>query len=180
MNPSENLYLIGPMGAGKSCLGRRLAQHYAIPFLDLDHELEERTGVSINLIFELEGEAGFRQRETQLLAELCQRSGLVLATGGGTVLSAQNREILANTGFVLYLPTPVEFQLRRLARDTRRPLLASRNRRQRLIDLAEQRNPLYQSLADLTLQAELGSVGRASERAIQALNQSWQRSHVEA
>ncbi len=180
MNPSQNLYLIGPMGAGKSCIGRRLAEHFALPFVDLDHELEQRTGVSINLVFELEGEAGFRLRESQLLEEQSQRQGLVLATGGGAVLSAHNRELLTQTGFVLYLPAPVELQLQRLARDTRRPLLADPDRRQRLIVMAGLRNPLYESIADLTLQPEHGSVHRASERAIHALCTHWQRTFADA
>lgn len=180
MNPSPNLYLIGPMGAGKSCIGRRLAAHFALPFLDLDHELEQRTGVSINLMFELEGEAGFRLRESQLLEEQCQRHGLVLATGGGAVLAEPNRALLRNHGFVLYLPAPVELQLQRLSRDTRRPLLANPDRRQRLIAMAGSRNPLYESIADLTLPPEHGSVRRAAERAIHALCSHWQQQHADA
>lgn len=175
MNPSQNLYLIGPMGAGKSCIGRRLAEHFALPFVDLDHELEQRVGVSINLVFELEGESGFRLRESQLLEEQCQRQGLVLATGGGAVLSPHNRELLSGNGFVLYLPASVDVQLQRLSRDSRRPLLANPNRRQRLTDMAGLRNPLYESIADLTLEPEQGSVRRAAERAVHALHTHWQR-----
>jgi len=175
MNPSSNLFLIGPMGAGKTKLGRRIAAHFRLAFVDMDVELERRTGVSVNLIFEVEGEPGFRQRESQLLAETAANVAQVIATGGGVVLAARNRAILSERGFVLYLPASVDAQLARLARDTRRPLLRAPDRLERLNAMAALRNPLYESTADLILTPQSGSVSRAADRAIHALEQTWQR-----
>lgn len=180
MNPSPNLFLIGPMGAGKSTIGRRLAGHFRMPFIDMDEELERRTGVSVSLIFEVEGEPGFRVRETRLLAEVAAMAGAVIATGGGAILAQENREIMQRQGFVLYLPVSVSQQLARLSRDTRRPLLRAPDRRERLTAMAEVRTPLYESIADLVIQAENGSVGRSAQRARQALDQSWVRHSVAA
>jgi shikimate kinase len=180
MNPSPNLFLIGPMGAGKSTIGRRIAGHYRLPFIDMDEELERRTGVSVSLIFEVEGEAGFRVRETRLLAELAALDGAVIATGGGAVLAEENRRVMHERGFVLYLPVSVGQQLTRLSRDTRRPLLRAPDRRERLLSMAEERTPLYESIADLVIQAENGSVGRSAQRARQALDQAWTRQQVAA
>lgn len=175
MNPSPNLFLIGPMGAGKSTIGRRLARHYGLPFIDVDEELERRTGVSISLIFEVEGEPGFRTRESKLLDELVRSTGVVVATGGGVILDEQNRELLRQHAFVLYLPVNVQQQMTRLARDTRRPLLRAPDRLERLTTMAAIRTPLYESIADLSLPAELGSVGRSALRAQRALDAQWIR-----
>ena len=123
MDIPANIFLIGPMGAGKSTIGRRLASALDKEFVDADHALEQRTGVDIPLIFELEGEAGFRKRESELLATLVIRDGIVLATGGGVVLSARNRASLAEHGFVIYLEAPVELLVARVARDRHRPLM---------------------------------------------------------
>lgn len=180
MNPSPNLFLVGPMGAGKSTVGRRVADYYRIPFIDMDEELERRTGVSVGLIFEVEGEAGFRARETRLLAELAEMNGVVVATGGGAILAEENRNIMHGNGFVLYLPASVAQQLSRLARDNRRPLLRAPDRRERLQQMALVRTPLYESIADFTLPAEGGSVGRSAHRARQALDQHWLRHPVAA
>src|SRR5688572_28387921 len=114
MNPSSNLVLVGPMGAGKSTIGRRLAEYYGLEFHDLDHEVEERTGATVRLIFELEGEAGFRRRETQVLRELLDGDDRLVATGGGSVLAAENREVLVRRGFVVFLSATVGQQLKRL------------------------------------------------------------------
>ncbi|MBL8273498.1 MAG: shikimate kinase, partial [Xanthomonadales bacterium] len=135
MNPAPNVFLVGPMGAGKSTIGRRLARHFGLAFIDLDDELEARTGASVKLIFELEGEAGFRARESALLAELAQADGRLLATGGGTVLDAGNRALLRSRGFVVWLRASVAQQLRRLERDRKRPLLGGPDRRARLEQL---------------------------------------------
>jgi shikimate kinase len=168
------------MGAGKSTIGRRLASYYRLPFIDMDEELEKRTGVSVSLIFEVEGEPGFRSRETRLLAELAVLNGAVIATGGGVILAEENRQLMHQNGFVLYLPVTVAQQLTRLQRDNRRPLLRAPDRRERLLAMAEARAPLYESIADLSLQAENGSVGRSAQRAKVALDQAWTRHSVAA
>lgn len=141
MNPSRNLFLIGPTGAGKTCIGRRLAAHYGLPFVDLDREIELHTGVPVSTVFEIEGEAGFRQRESALLDECTQRDGVLLATGAGAVLDPRNRCRLGERGYVLWLDTTIEQQLERLARDTRRPLLAGEDRRGKLEAMSALRTP---------------------------------------
>lgn len=144
-----NVYLIGPMGSGKTTVGQRVAQLLGLEFLDCDHELEDRTGASVALIFDVEGEAGFRDRETRMLEELTARRGVLLATGGGVVLSQRNRELLRGSGLVVYLSTSVAQQIKRLRRDRSRPLIQTSDRRERLMRLAEERNPLYEELADI-------------------------------
>lgn len=138
------------MGAGKTTVGKQMAQQLGKTFVDVDHELEARTGVSINLIFEIEKEAGFRARETAMLAELLQRENCVIATGGGIIVTPENRQILcATTGLVVYLKTEVKHQLKRLKRDKQRPLLQGKGRRERLLNLAKVRNPLYEEVSDV-------------------------------
>ena len=176
MNPSPNLILVGPMGAGKSTIGRRLAEHFGLVFVDLDHEIESQTGATVRLIFELEGEAGFRKRETATLASLTEARGILLATGGGSVLVAENRASLKRAGFVVYLQVTIEQQLQRLERDRNRPLLAAPDRRQRLEALAAERGPLYAEVADLTVPGENLSVVAASKRIALELEQRWHRS----
>ena len=176
MNPAPNVFLVGPMGAGKSTIGRRLARHFGLAFIDLDDELEARTGASVKLIFELEGEAGFRARESALLAELAQADGRLLATGGGTVLDAGNRALLRSRGFVVWLRASVAQQLRRLERDRKRPLLGGPDRRARLEQLAAERDPLYAEVADLTASAEDLSAGVAAQPLAGELERCWQRS----
>jgi shikimate kinase len=176
MNPSRNLFLIGPMGAGKSTLGRRLAQHFGLACVDLDAAIEARTGATIATIFEMEGEAGFRERESRLLAELSARGDIVLATGGGAVLAEANRALLAARGFVVWLETPVAQQLRRLACDRQRPLLDTPDRRQRLEQLARERDPIYRALADLAVATRDGETFPAfCARITQLLEHHWQR-----
>jgi len=145
----KNIYLIGPMGSGKTTIGSRLAQKMGLTFYDSDREIETRTGVSVNLIFDIEGEAGFRKRERKILKELSALEGVLVATGGGTVVSQSNRDLLRNSGLVIYLRTSVNQQLERLGRDRSRPLLQTKNREFKLTQLAEDRNPLYEELADL-------------------------------
>ncbi len=149
----ERVFLIGPMGSGKTTVGRQLARRLGMDFLDLDLELQARCGVEVAVIFDIEGESGFRQRESALLDELSQRDGLVLATGGGSVLSAENRRMLTERGLVVYLQTSVDQQLKRLERDKQRPLLQAPDRRQRLAELAEQRDPIYLDCADLVVRS---------------------------
>ena len=160
--PFTNVYLIGPMGSGKTTIGQRLAEMLDLEFLDNDHELEERTGASVNLIFDLEGEEGFRKRETAMLKKLTARKNVLIATGGGTVLKKENRDLLRESGLVVYLRTSVNQQIMRLSRDKTRPLLQSDNREEKLADLAKERNPLYQELADVTFTSRNCSLFAAS------------------
>jgi shikimate kinase len=147
--PFTNVYLIGPMGSGKTTIGQRLAKMLDLEFMDNDHELENQTGASVNLIFDLEGEQGFRKRETLMLEKLVASNNILLATGGGTVVRAENRELLRNSGLIVYLQTSVNQQIRRLSHDKSRPLLQSGDRAEKLTRLAKERNPLYEGLADL-------------------------------
>ena len=151
VNKQANIVLIGPMGAGKTTVGRQLAQQLRLPFVDSDQEIEKRTGVDISTIFEFEGEDGFRQRESAMLEELSAREGMILATGGGSVIRPENRDRLQQAGFVVYLYTPVSVQLRRTARDRKRPLLQTENPKQRLQTLLNERDPLYREIADLVV-----------------------------
>jgi shikimate kinase len=148
MNNNGNIFLIGPMGAGKTTIGRMLARTLGVPFIDSDREIEQRTGVSIPMIFEYEGEAGFRKRESEVIGLLTEKSPLVLATGGGAVLLPDNRELLKERGFVVYLQCSVDRQLERTHNDTHRPLLKTPDPRGRLEELLQVRDPLYRDLAD--------------------------------
>lgn len=154
MEPPKNIFLIGPMGAGKTSIGRRLANQLGLEFFDTDREIERRTGVDIPLIFELEGEAGFRRREQAMLAELSDAQGRLVATGGGIILDAGNRALLQERGYVVYLRASVEQQLARTARDQQRPLLQTADPRRRLQDLMTQREPLYQATADWSVDTD--------------------------
>lgn len=143
------------MGVGKSTIGRHLASQVKKTFIDADHELEQRTGASISLIFEIEGEPGFRKRESALLEELTQLPDLVMATGGGVVLDPNNRKLLRTNGYVVYLRAQVETLLERTRKDKKRPLLQNATDRKKIIeDLYLQRDPLYQQEADLTVDTD--------------------------
>ncbi len=157
------VFLVGPMGSGKTTLGRRAAGRLGLRFIDCDEEIEKRTGASVNLIFDIEGEAGFRQRETRLLEELGRREGVLIATGGGVVTVPRNRALLRERGFVVWLPTSVERQLKRLEMDRKRPLLQAPDRRARLEALANERDPLYEEVADLVFRSTHRGVARAAE-----------------
>jgi shikimate kinase len=161
MSTHTNIILIGPMGAGKSTIGRQLAATLRLPFRDSDREIERRTGVDIPTIFEFEGEEGFRNREMAMLEELCAQQGIVLATGGGAVMRAHNRALLKDCGLVVYLRTTVQTQLRRTARDRNRPLLQTEDPRARLQELMRIRDPLYREIADLTVDTDRDSVRKA-------------------
>ena len=150
----SNIILVGPMGAGKSTIGRLLAKELRLVFHDSDKEIEQRTGVSIPLIFDVEGEQGFREREHSVIADLCQMQGIVLATGGGAVLRPDNRQALREGGQVIYLCTSVEQQLDRTSRDRNRPLLQTPNPRQVLVDLMALRDPLYREVADIIIETD--------------------------
>jgi len=163
MQGNENIFLVGPMGVGKSSIGRRLASRLGRTFIDCDEELTRRTGVEIEVIFDIEGEEGFRRRESKLLQELVAMRGIVLATGGGVVLLPENREALVRNGTVVYLSATEEQLARRTARDKKRPLLQTGDRKARIRGLLEQREPLYQAVADCSVDTGLGSVTHSVE-----------------
>lgn len=150
------------MGSGKTTIGQRVAALLGLEFLDCDHELEAHTGASVNLIFEIEGEQGFRERETRMLEQLSAREGVLVATGGGAVIREANRKLLRERGLVVYLKTPVAQQLKRLRRDKSRPLLQTDDRKEKLLRLARQRNPLYEELADIEFPARNRSADAAA------------------
>jgi shikimate kinase len=154
MSKANNIFLVGPMGAGKTSVGRQLAKAMNYEFLDSDREIEARTGVNIPTIFDIEGEAGFRKREQQMIDELTQREGVVLATGGGAILARENREWLRQRGTVVYLSASVDQLYKRTRRDRNRPLLQTDNPRQRIAELLDTRDPLYRETADITLDTD--------------------------
>lgn len=145
------------MGAGKTTVGRHLAELLGRDFIDSDHEIERKTGATIPWIFEKEGELGFRGRETIVIDELTARDQLVLATGGGAVTQASNRDFLKHRGIVIYLYTPVEIQLQRTYRDKNRPLLQVENPEQKLKDLLAARDPLYREVAHHIIETNQGA-----------------------
>ena len=163
------LILIGMMGAGKTTVGRELARRLNLRFADCDHELIARTGVSVPIIFEIEGEAGFRRRESRLLAELLAESDIVIATGGGIVLDPANCALLSKRGTVIYLNVPPHILWERTRRDRNRPLLQVENPRERIEDLYRQRDPLYRAVADLIIDGERGSCVSMANRIEKAL-----------
>lgn len=150
----RNVFLIGPMGAGKSTIGRLLAKELKYPFKDSDREIEARTGADIPWIFDVEGEEGFREREEAMIAELVQEHGIVLATGGGVVMREANRRALSAHGLVVYLRTSVDQQLQRTSKDRQRPLLLNADPEKVLRDLMARRDPLYSEIADVTIDTD--------------------------
>lgn len=175
MNPAPNLVLVGPMGSGKSSIGRRLAERFGLAFFDADREIEAQAGASVATIFECEGEAGFRARERAALVELLAGDGLLLATGGGAVLDAENRHLLRARGFVVHLQVSPAQQLARLARDTTRPLLQRDDREAVLDEMAMARAPLYAEVADLQFDTDGLVAADAATRLIAELERRWQR-----
>ncbi|MEH6528564.1 MAG: shikimate kinase AroK [Porticoccus sp.] len=154
INHNKNLFLVGPMGAGKTTIGRFLANSLDLEFVDLDAEIEQRCGANIPWIFDVEGEDGFRRREGQLLEEITAGKGVLLATGGGVVLAEYNRELLKKRGFVVYLNASVDQLLERTAHDRNRPLLQVDNPRAIIEELLADRDPLYREVADLVIMTE--------------------------
>lgn len=150
----RNVFLVGPMGAGKSTIGRLLAKELGFPFKDSDREIEARTGADIPWIFDVEGEEGFREREQAMIAELVQERGIVLATGGGVVMREANRTALADNGLVVYLCTSVDQQLQRTAKDRQRPLLQTADPEKVLRELMAKRDPLYREIAHLVIETD--------------------------
>ena len=163
MSEQQNIFLIGPMGSGKSAVGKQLARLLELPFLDSDHEIEQRTGADIALIFEREGECGFRQREREVIDELSAHGPLVLATGGGAVLDAETRRRLQARGWVVYLETSVAQQAERAGRTRHRPLLQGTDPGQRLAELMRVREPLYRESAHLIVNTDHRRVGWVAE-----------------
>lgn len=148
---TRNVILVGPMGVGKTTIGRALAKLLHLEFVDSDQRIEDRTGVSISTIFDFEGEDGFRKREETIIEELTRLKGVVLATGGGAILSESNRVAMRNSGIVVYLHAPVDMQMDRTRNSRNRPLLEGGDRREILEKLMEEREPLYRQEADLVV-----------------------------
>jgi len=169
---SGSFFLVGPMGAGKSTIGRQLARCLKLKFIDSDREIEIRTGVDIPLIFELEGESGFRKRERKVIDELTVKPRTILATGGGAVMDKLNRQHLASRGRVIYLHTSVEQQLQRTAHDRNRPLLQTANPKQKLQELMEARDPLYREIADWVIETDGCRVRDVVQKIVQKIEQT--------
>lgn len=159
-NNIDNIFLVGLMGAGKSTIGRQLARELGKQFRDSDSEIEKRTGVSIDVIFDIEGEQGFRRRETGLLRELVGERGIVLATGGGAILASENRQLLRDNGLIIYLKASAEHLAGRVKLDRRRPLLQTGDKLAKIRELMTQREPVYQQLADLVVETNNRSIPR--------------------
>src|SRR5699024_3699996 len=152
MAANPNIYLVGPMGAGKTNIGRRIAELKGMQFVDSDHEVEKRTGVDISFIFDMEGEEGFRKRESKMIAELCELPNTVMATGGGAVLDSDTRDLLSARGVVVYLETSLEQQIARTRNANNRPILeGSEDIETTLTQLMAERDPLYRSIADIVV-----------------------------
>jgi 3-dehydroquinate synthase len=151
LNPTSNIFLVGLMGSGKTTIGRALAKKLNKRFVDADHEIEARTGASIRLIFEIEGEASFRQREADVIRDLTAQDGLVLATGGGAILNEQSRAFLKSRGTVVYLRASVASILQRTSHDKSRPLLQTADPKARIEELARERGPYYDEVAHITI-----------------------------
>lgn len=167
----ENIFLVGPMGAGKSTVGKLLAEKLHYEFVDSDHEIEARTGATIPMIFDIEGEQGFRSREAGMIDELTQRSQVVLATGGGAVETESNRQHLRSRGFVVYLKSPVDALLARTRHDRNRPLLQTDNPQKVLDELMQRREPWYLEMADLVIETQQVPVHRVVRQVIERLNE---------
>lgn len=147
-----NLYLVGPMGVGKTTVGKALAEALHLRFVDIDREIEFRTGADIPWIFDVEGEAGFRLRESRALEDIAMQTGQLVATGGGIVLSAANRQIIKDTGYCIYLKADLQQLVHRIGRDKKRPLLQTGNPREVLGKILEEREPLYMEVANCVVQ----------------------------
>lgn len=165
----DRVFLVGPMGAGKSTVGRQLAQRLGLEFRDADREIEHRCGVDIQTIFEFEGEAGFRRREAAMIDELTARDGVVVATGGGAVLDPASREHLATRGVTIYLAASVDEQLRRTRRGRGRPLLQQGDRRATLERLEAERDHLYRAVARVIVETDGRRSATTTERVLQRL-----------
>jgi shikimate kinase len=166
---AQNIILIGPMGSGKSTIGNILAKKLGRDFLDSDHFIEDRTGVDIARIFDIEGENGFRDRESSALEDLLGQDNQVVATGGGSVLRKENQALLRSKGYIVFLDTTVNQQMQRLRRDKKRPLLQTDNPRERLEALFKARRPIYLDLADLAVKTDQKQARRLASEIINQL-----------
>jgi shikimate kinase len=180
MNPAPHLVLVGPMGAGKSTIGRRLAARLGLPFIDMDAHIEARAGAAVTKIFEREGEAGFRARERQMLDEALHGPSGIIAAGGGVVLAEDNRRLLRERAFVVCLEIGIDGQLARLARDRTRPLLQLEDKETVLRNLAEARAALYAEVADLHFPTDGMQPGDAALALARLVDAQWQRSEAAA
>lgn len=173
MAEKRNIFLVGPMGAGKSTIGRYLAQQLHMEFLDSDTVIEERTGADIGWVFDVEGEEGFRVREENVIDDLTQEQGIVLATGGGSVKSKESRNRLSARGIVIYLETTIEKQLSRTNRDKKRPLLQTEQAPREVLEaLANERNPLYEEIADYTIKTDEQSAKVVANQIVKLLEEN--------
>jgi len=171
MSKGENVFLIGPMGAGKTAVGKQLARMLRLTFVDSDSEIERRTGVDIPFIFEKEGEEGFRRRERAAIDDLTRRSGVVLATGGGAVLSPENRSALTSRGTVIYLHASVWQQIDRTRHSTNRPLLQTADPEGRLEELMLTREPIYREIADVVVDTDGRRVKEVAREIVRQIGQ---------
>jgi shikimate kinase len=170
MKHPKNIFLVGPPGAGKSAVGRRLAKGLHLGFIDSDDEIESRTGVDIPFIFEKEGEEGFRRREAGVIDDVTRVDNIVFATGGGAVIRPENRTHLGGRGYVIYLYTSVDQQLARTAKGRERPLLENGDRRKTLEELLAHRDPLYREIADLVVDTDGRKVNSVANEIISKLS----------
>ena len=169
MAEKRNIFLVGPMGAGKSTIGRHLADELHLEFFDSDHEIESKTGADSAWIFDLEGEEGFRKRELDTINELSDKQGIVLATGGGSIITPAVRNRLSARGIVVYLQTTIDKQVARTQRDKRRPLLQNDDPETVLRNLAKERNPLYEEVADYVVDTDDQSARSVANQIIQKI-----------
>ncbi len=167
-----NIFLVGPMGAGKSTVGRYLAKSLGRDFFDSDKEIERRTGVAISWIFEKEGEIGFREREQKVIAELTKKKNIVLATGGGAILAEENRRVLRSRGHVVYLSASVAQLIRRTDKDQNRPLLQTENPAETIRQLIAERDPLYLDVADVVIKTGEQSIQHAVAHVLDKIKES--------
>jgi shikimate kinase len=170
MKHPKNVFLIGPMGAGKSAVGRQLARTLHLTFMDSDDEIEARTGVDIPFIFEKEGEEGFRKREARVIDDLSNMDGVVLATGGGAIIDPDSRSMLGARGYVVYLKTGIDQQLARTRRGRERPLLDNDRPRETLEAIMTDREPMYLEIADLTVETDGRKVNAVADEIIAAIS----------
>ena len=167
---SNNIIIVGPMGSGKTTIGRKLSTSLSLDFFDSDHEIIDKTGVSIDHIFDVEGEKGFRARESEAIKNLCNMTNVIIATGGGAVLLEENRQLMMRSGLVVYLSSSVDQILRRTAKSKTRPLLEkSTNRRKTIADIVQTRDPLYKEVAKLVINTNGKKLNQVIDEIIRAL-----------